>query len=313
MKTECPICKNLRVCKKKSNLGKICYGCYNKHYRKKEICYICQKEKVVAKKIEEKSICHSCYYKQYNEKKVCSICGKLRHINIIKDGNKICTTCYKMFQPKRICSICGDLEIIMKNENGENICKNCYKQPKQKCSICKEINIISKITNGNKICKKCYNRPKRKCFLCGRIKRIDLKKAVNPHIFRHSRASHLATILTEAQMDQYLGWIPGSKMPSIYVHLSGRDVDKTLLKMHGIKLGDEEREVKIKVQICAKCKEKNSSTSRFCNRCGAPLDMQTMLRIDAKREKADDVMNKLLSDLEVQSIIRKKLKEMNFL
>ena len=143
-------------------------------------------------------------------------------------------------------------------------------------------------------------------------KKIGLKKAVNPHIFRHSRASHLAIYLTEAQMDQYLGWIPGSKMPSIYVHLSGRDVDKTLLKMHGIDIGDEEKEVKIKIQICTKCKEKNSPTSRFCNRCGAPLDMQTMLRIDEKRAKADDVMNSLLSDPGVQSVIRKKLKEMSF-
>ena len=39
--------------------------------------------------------------------------------------------------------------------------------------------------------------------------------------------------------------------------------------------------------------------------------MQTMLRIDEKRAKANDIMNNLLSDPEAQSIIRKKLNEMS--
>jgi len=51
-------------------------------------------------------------------------------------------------------------------------------------------------------------------------KRARVRKAVNPHMFRHSRASHLATKLTEAQMKQYLGWTPGSDMAAVYVHLS---------------------------------------------------------------------------------------------
>jgi len=40
--------------------------------------------------------------------------------------------------------------------------------------------------------------------------------------------------LTEAQIDAYFGWIQGSDMPSIYVHLSGRDVDDAVLKANGI-------------------------------------------------------------------------------
>jgi integrase/recombinase XerD len=35
-------------------------------------------------------------------------------------------------------------------------------------------------------------------------------------------------------MDAYFGWIQGSDMPSIYVHLSGRDIDDAILKANGI-------------------------------------------------------------------------------
>jgi len=64
--------------------------------------------------------------------------------------------------------------------------------------------------------------------------KAGIKKRIHPHLFRHSRSTHLAKHFTEAQMKQYLGWVQGSSMAAIYVHLSGRDVDDALLKMHGI-------------------------------------------------------------------------------
>jgi site-specific recombinase XerD len=59
-------------------------------------------------------------------------------------------------------------------------------------------------------------------------KRAELGKRVTPQTLRHSRATFLATKLTEAQMNQIFGWKQGSDMPSIYVHLSGRDVDDAI-------------------------------------------------------------------------------------
>jgi len=65
--------------------------------------------------------------------------------------------------------------------------------------------------------------------LLRKIKQIaqkaGVKKKVHPHILRHTRASVLANHLTEAQMCQYFGWIQGSDMPRVYVHISGRDID----------------------------------------------------------------------------------------
>ena len=61
--------------------------------------------------------------------------------------------------------------------------------------------------------------------------RVGIEKSVNPHHFRHSRATYLANYLTEAQMCVWFGWVPGSRVPGRYVHLSGRDIDHAYQSM----------------------------------------------------------------------------------
>ena len=65
-------------------------------------------------------------------------------------------------------------------------------------------------------------------------KKAKINKRIHPHLFRHSRCTYIANYLTEAQMNIYFGWIQGSEMSSVYVHLSGRDVDYAILKANGV-------------------------------------------------------------------------------
>jgi integrase/recombinase XerD len=65
-------------------------------------------------------------------------------------------------------------------------------------------------------------------------KKAGINKRIHPHLFRHSRCTYMANYLTEAQMNAYFGWVQGSDMPSIYVHLSGRDIDDAILKANGV-------------------------------------------------------------------------------
>jgi integrase len=64
-------------------------------------------------------------------------------------------------------------------------------------------------------------------------KTVGITKHVNSYIFRHSRATHLAQHLTEAQMKIYLGWTMDSKMAGTYVHLCGRDLEEKVLELNG--------------------------------------------------------------------------------
>jgi site-specific recombinase XerD len=69
-------------------------------------------------------------------------------------------------------------------------------------------------------------------YLLQRLARkVRLTKRIYPYAFRHSRATFLSQHLTEAQMKVFFGWTQGSSMASYYVHLSGRDLDKTLIEL----------------------------------------------------------------------------------
>ena len=140
--------------------------------------------------------------------------------------------------------------------------------------------------------------------------KAQVKKRVNPHSFRHARASFMANVLTESQMQQYFGWTQGSKMTRIYVHLSGKELDSTLLHMHGIETGPTTAKPMLTTKTCPRCKQKNSPGTRFCASCGLALEFSAALEVEKTRKEVDDWMNVILDDPEVQQLIGTKLKEL---
>lgn len=148
-------------------------------------------------------------------------------------------------------------------------------------------------------------------------KRAGVNKAVNPHNFRHSRATHLAQHLTEAQMNEYMGWVQGSDMPSTYVHLSGRDIDNALLRLNNIPVSDDDKKKNdFSLRKCLKCQLKNPPANKFCSRCGNILDEKVaheIMRESLERTQADNIMDKLIQDPEVRAILEKKLKKLDII
>jgi integrase len=112
-----------------------------------------------------------------------------------------------------------------------------------------------------------------------------IKRRVNPYAFRHARATHLANYLTEAQLKQVFGWTQNSRMPGRYVHLSGRDVDNALLRVHGLRENHEEEKAKITLIKCVRSELENSTIQKQCTRCGMPLDLKTALELEDERTK----------------------------
>ncbi|HIP31889.1 MAG TPA: integrase [Crocinitomicaceae bacterium] len=100
-------------------------------------------------------------------------------------------------------------------------------------------------------------------------KRAGIRKPVNPHNFRHSRATFLANYFTEAQMSQWFGWVPASRMLSRYVHLSGRDIDRAYAILHGFE-GEEEKRPKFVPKKCPRCELEKVAPDRSSAR-GAEL------------------------------------------
>ncbi|MBI4146810.1 tyrosine-type recombinase/integrase [Candidatus Woesearchaeota archaeon] len=136
--------------------------------------------------------------------------------------------------------------------------------------------------------------------------KAGIKKKVNPHNFRHSRATILASKLTEAQLKEMFGWTQSSDMAAVYVHMSGRDVDDALLKLHGLQEEKPDNESS-KAKRCPRCKEINPPNFKFCGGCSLPLDTKAAIELEENRKNADDLMSELVKDPEVQKLLVEKV------
>ena len=140
-------------------------------------------------------------------------------------------------------------------------------------------------------------------------KRAGIDKRVNPHSFRHARATDYASRLSDQQLKMLFGWVGGSKMAETYVHLSGRDVDSAVLQANGYK-PVEVQTPKLKVQLCPRCHLANGPDAQYCTRCGSPLSIDVAL-LEEKTQKAavqSAIDPQTIAEL-VDMLVEEKLKE----
>ncbi|HSF50413.1 MAG TPA: site-specific integrase [Nitrososphaeraceae archaeon] len=116
---------------------------------------------------------------------------------------------------------------------------------------------------------------------------------VNKHsrlyILRHSRASVLATYFTEAQLCTFFGWVQGSQVVKRYIHMSGKDLDNTLISISEGKQAIKQDEYLLKTKKCNRCTETISPTQQFCGRCGLSITLidQYTKEMDIERENRE--------------------------
>jgi len=118
-------------------------------------------------------------------------------------------------------------------------------------------------------------------------KRANVKKPVNPHNFRHSRATFMAQHLTEALMKEYFGWVQDSHMAARYIHLSGKQVDDAILKLHGLKKEEREDDV-LKREPCPRCGNKNDPNNEICEKCWLPLKPSVQREVEKIKDLKED-------------------------
>ena len=140
-------------------------------------------------------------------------------------------------------------------------------------------------------------------------RKAGIGKRVNPHAFRHGRATNYANRLTEQQLKQFFGWTGGSRMAEVYVHLSGRDVDGAVLQANGLRSA-EVQPPRLKVQACPRCSFANGPDYQYCARCGCALSINVAL-LEEKASKAairTAINPEELAAL-VDAIVKERLKE----
>ncbi len=109
-----------------------------------------------------------------------------------------------------------------------------------------------------------------------------VKKRIYAYLFRHSRASYLASRgLSEAQLCNIFGWEVGSRQVRTYVHLSGSQVESAYKKLYGIQKQEQPEQQIIQCQICG---ESNPATNTTCQNCYNPITIQGALKIKQENE-----------------------------
>jgi len=112
-------------------------------------------------------------------------------------------------------------------------------------------------------------------------------------------------------MKEYFGWTQSSEMAATYVHLSGRDVDNALLKLHHLTKEQQAEEPSVlELKPCLRCRENNSPASKFCFKCGTPLDEKHVYQIEEERKVGDEIFNALMQNDEFKEFTLKKVVEL---
>jgi hypothetical protein len=148
--------------------------------------------------------------------------------------------------------------------------------------------------------------------LKGIVRRVKRRAGVRKRIFwyllRHTGLTEDAKRLPESILRKKAGWVPGSRMPAIYVHLAARDVEKAYMELHGIQ--EEARDLTREPKGCPRCGVRNPFDARYCTRCGQVLDMEVMAEVEEERKRIDGLMELALKDPEVQRVLTNRIREL---
>lgn len=148
-------------------------------------------------------------------------------------------------------------------------------------------------------------------------KMAGIKKKVNPHNFRHSRATLMANHLTDAQLKEMFGWTQDSDMAKMYIHMAGKNIDDALLNYYGLLTEKEKEDGREKVKTvvkCPRCKTANDPDSKFCSKCWLALDVKTAMDYDKEKDKILNLsIKELISDPKKAKQLGKLIDNLNIL
>lgn len=95
---------------------------------------------------------------------------------------------------------------------------------------------------------------------------------VHPHVFRHTAVSIWARQgFTDREIKHRAGWSRDSDMLDRYEHIKEEELNKQVLKRHGIKI-DDDNISEPELDQCPRCNAPLHGEENYCPRCSAHLD-----------------------------------------
>jgi integrase/recombinase XerD len=137
-------------------------------------------------------------------------------------------------------------------------------------------------------------------------KRSGIEKHFTPHIFRHSRITHLIQEGVQESVIKLMMWgNTSTNQFQTYLHLTGKDIDDQMRNhYHMSDRGSQPTEERLEPRECPSCFTVNAPTSNFCNRCGRPLTVEV-------KEGLEDKLSLARNSPDYQRILAMLKKDLN--
>lgn len=144
-----------------------------------------------------------------------------------------------------------------------------------------------------------------------KVSRLALDRVVNPHDFRHLKATrlHLDDNLSDDAKCKLMGW-NSRRMLDRYNHTTFDDAKAEYLEKKGIiKIDPKDKKKKIEAAIlqpkqCLICKHVNSDTDKICENCGNTLDYERIIKKFTEQEKAEEELKDFLKPGQMQELFK---------
>ncbi|MCL5252871.1 MAG: site-specific integrase [Candidatus Thermoplasmatota archaeon] len=132
-------------------------------------------------------------------------------------------------------------------------------------------------------------------------KRAGIGRRIHPHLFRHTRATLLASKVMEAPLERHMGWVHGSRQTQTYVHLGRKDIDNAILRAYGKEIHESDSLNEPSPFGCPRCGELNANDAQYCRKCWLPLSVEAVA-------KAEALVNRVQAVVETTDVMGDELK-----
>jgi hypothetical protein len=111
-----------------------------------------------------------------------------------------------------------------------------------------------------------------------------MTKHLTPHLFRHSRITHLLREGASESVVKMMMWGSlNTDMLMTYAHLTGGDVDAEISRLYGLDTKTGQKSARLEPRICPSCNLINPPGEDYCRGCMEALSIQAIADEDAIR------------------------------
>ena len=142
-------------------------------------------------------------------------------------------------------------------------------------------------------------------------KRQNIKR-IRIHAFRKSKATHdLADGVPITYIESRGSWSKGSRaLQDCYLLVQHKDKDNAYRKKYGMAVSNGTLQT-TELKECVRCLAKVDSLSKFCSRCGMPLDKKTFIESKEMEGKlitsiTPDMLSELVKRIVLQELVNKR-------